>query len=386
MRMLISAYACEPHKGSEPEVGWRWVLDASKEYQQVVVVTRKNNQPSIEKEIQTLGITNVEFKYFDLPKWSRFWKKGGRGVQLYAYLWEIFSFLYLVKFYNRNEFEVSQRVTFVSYRFPSFLWYFSERFILGPIGGGERFPLHFLRVFSLKGKVVELLRAIAQRVALIDPLVLLTLYKSHQIIAVTEDTKSILPGFAQKKTVIKPAIYICINDFKIETTQFKSSKKTNTLKLLYVGRLIELKGLLLILMALKEVKDSFSYEFNIIGSGSDQDRLQSFIKQHALNVNFLGSKDRGMLSHYYLSHDLFVFPSLHDSGGMVVLEAKAHGLKVITSFFGGPKEFLGDMDIVLQSRTVEGMVQELKEIFYNESFNLTKQIQEGSKKSAICNE
>ena len=94
--IIISAYACEPHKGSEPEVGWRWSLEAANKYTKVVVLTRKNNRKSIEDEVQMLGVSNMEFQYFDLPKWLSLWKKGGRGIQLYAYLWEVFSFFYLL--------------------------------------------------------------------------------------------------------------------------------------------------------------------------------------------------------------------------------------------------------------------------------------------------
>jgi hypothetical protein len=42
----------------------------------------------------------------------------------------------------------------------------------------------------------------------------------------------------------------------------------------------------------------------------------------------------------YRSHDLFLFPSLHDSGGFVVLEARSHGLPVICLDLGGPRDMV----------------------------------------------
>ena len=48
MRILLSAYACEPNKGSEPEVGWKWAITLSKKGNEVYVITRKNNKNNIE--------------------------------------------------------------------------------------------------------------------------------------------------------------------------------------------------------------------------------------------------------------------------------------------------------------------------------------------------
>ena len=42
--ILLSAYACEPNKGSEPEVGWQWAINLSKLGHNVYVVTRRNNK------------------------------------------------------------------------------------------------------------------------------------------------------------------------------------------------------------------------------------------------------------------------------------------------------------------------------------------------------
>lgn len=362
MNILLGMYACEPNKGSEPEVGWRWMIESAKKFDNVVVVTRANNKDNIEKEFSKLEIKNVKFEYFDLPKWLSFWKKGGRGVQLYAYLWEISIFFFLLKKYKKNEFDIAQRVTFVTYRFPSFIWYFSKKFIFGPIAGGERFPLDFLKIFSFKGKIKEIIRMIIQRISLFDPFVLLTFYKADEIIAVTEDTKTILPKFFQDKVIIKPAISIDIKDFNVDVSQRLARKQGEPLKLLYIGRLIEWKGIMLTLMALKDIEKS-KYVFDIVGEGNDIDIFKEYIETHNLNVHFLGQKNRQELSTFYLSNDLFVFPSLHDSGGMVILEAKAHGLPVLVSSFGGPQMFIDKYDFLLKEKEVKKIISELHNIF-----------------------
>ena len=52
LSILISAYACEPNKGSEPEVGWQWATNLSNLGHNVYVVTRRNNKQNIENSFK----------------------------------------------------------------------------------------------------------------------------------------------------------------------------------------------------------------------------------------------------------------------------------------------------------------------------------------------
>jgi glycosyltransferase involved in cell wall biosynthesis len=58
------------------------------------------------------------------------------------------------------------------------------------------------------------------------------------------------------------------------------------------------------------------------------------------NVDFMSWLPQRKLFELYDSHDLLPFPSLHDSGGFVVLEALCHGMPVVCPDLGGPKEIV----------------------------------------------
>ena len=82
VRVLISAYACEPGQGSEPGGGWHWMCQIAR-FEECWVITRQNNRPVIEKTLAANPMPGVHFIYYDLPRWARFWKRGKTGVRLY---------------------------------------------------------------------------------------------------------------------------------------------------------------------------------------------------------------------------------------------------------------------------------------------------------------
>ncbi|WP_367996731.1 glycosyltransferase family 4 protein [Haloferax volcanii] len=99
--------------------------------------------------------------------------------------------------------------------------------------------------------------------------------------------------------------------------------------LLFVGNLVERKGLILLIDAVDELSKGYDIELTIIGSGKDEDRFRSRVKEVGLDdrINFVGYVDD--LAPYYRGADLFVLPSFSESFGIVYLEAMACGTPVI---------------------------------------------------------
>jgi len=67
MKILLSAYACEPWKGSEPGVGWHWALELARQGHEVTVLTRANNREPIEVALKSHVPKGLQFFYYDLP-------------------------------------------------------------------------------------------------------------------------------------------------------------------------------------------------------------------------------------------------------------------------------------------------------------------------------
>jgi len=97
--ILATCYAVNPYKGSEDAMGWNFVYQIAR-FRKVFVITRENNKSHIEnymKENPDPVYQNMNFLYFDLPYWMRFWKNGSRGALLYYYLWQRGIVLFIKK-------------------------------------------------------------------------------------------------------------------------------------------------------------------------------------------------------------------------------------------------------------------------------------------------
>jgi glycosyltransferase involved in cell wall biosynthesis len=134
-------------------------------------------------------------------------------------------------------------------------------------------------------------------------------------------------------TELVPAIGI--NDEMVPPPQ-KTFSKGKPLRILYVGSLDYLKGIHFAIRAL--ACSGSPTQMTIVGSGAFKKELMSVVEALGVSdkVEFLGQKNRRDLTKIYAEHDVLIFPSLHDSGGMAVLEAMAASLPVIALNCGGP--------------------------------------------------
>lgn len=363
MHLLLSAYACHPEKGSEPGLGWENFVTLSERFNNITLLTRNIYKVPIENNSFFQSQKHVTSVYYELPGWLDRIEKTRIGFQLHPYLWEVFVFFHLAKKFKKNQFDIAQKVTTGSYRFPSFAWYFAKKFVWGPLASGERYNFKLIQIFSSRGKVRELVRMFVQRAVFLDPLILTTLLKADQIITISEDSRSIMPTFARKKAVVRPN-YISIKpeDYNLGLKKH-ITKDSQKIKLLFVGRMQEWKGVMFTLQALQQIHSKINYEFTVIGDGPDLHLFKEYAKENKLNITFITDwVDRRDLSSYYFSHHLFMFPCLHAVTGYVFLESLLHDLPVLALDITGSKELVGSnygIEISTKNKTKNDVVTEI---------------------------
>jgi len=115
---------------------------------------------------------------------------------------------------------------------------------------------------------------------------------------------------------------------------------------LYVGRLWEPKGIFELAEAYARIRaDGVEARLAIVGDGRDESRLRTTIARRGSNgVTFAGFVHREDLPRWYAASDVLVFPTRGDPYGMVVDEAMAAGLPVISTTSAGE----------IRTRVIEG--------------------------------
>lgn len=336
MKLLLSAYACEPHKGSEPAVGWNWMLALVEQGHNVSVLTRRNNRPFIEAEIAKRSLS-VQPIYYDLPPWCARWKRWPGGLYFYYLLWQIGAYRLARKLHCANRFEAVHHITFVTFRQPSFMGGLGIPFILGPVGGGETSPRPLRAGMNLSGRVREGFRDLLIAFARRDPLMHQTFSKATLIACTTGETLSNIPARYQEKCMVLPAIGI--DSPQLQPPAAPPSAPT----FLFIGRLLYWKGLHLVLRAMPAVVRRLpNARLRIVGEGKDAHWLKQVAEKAGVaeHVDWIPHLPHHEIANAYNGHVAFVFPSLHDSGGMVVLESLAAQLPVICLKLGGPGVFV----------------------------------------------
>jgi glycosyltransferase involved in cell wall biosynthesis len=122
-----------------------------------------------------------------------------------------------------------------------------------------------------------------------------------------------------------------------------SKTPDNTYKLLYVGQLVERKGIEPFLLTLErwaKAHPERKLEFLIVGDGPLGKSLNQQVWPANLRVKFLGNVEYSQLSEVYAQAGIFVFPTLADEWGLVTNEAMAAGLPVLGSSYSQSVEEL----------------------------------------------
>lgn len=159
---------------------------------------------------------------------------------------------------------------------------------------------------------------------------------------------------------------------------FKNNGKKN---IIFVGRLVEKKGVTYLIDAMKYI-DANLY---IIGKGLFELELKEQASTYKDKIFFLGPKTHHQLPEIYASADMFVAPSItaQDGGqegfGLVIIEAMASGIPVVASRSGGIVDIIedGKNGLLAEEKNSKDLAEKINQILNNEELRI-KIVQQGA--------
>ncbi|WP_127531054.1 glycosyltransferase family 4 protein [Paenibacillus kobensis] len=158
-----------------------------------------------------------------------------------------------------------------------------------------------------------------------------------QVVGVTEKVTEGLRQYTPYSTVIPH----CINEVFAPDT----IRENEPFRIIYVGRLIEEKGMKTILQLMSELQNDTRFEWWIVGDGPYRDTIQDRVNQYN-NVQYFGQvKDQKKLANLYNQSHVLLLPSQtitiwEELFGIVIIEAMACGVIPISSDAIGPKTII----------------------------------------------
>lgn len=114
-------------------------------------------------------------------------------------------------------------------------------------------------------------------------------------------------------------------------------------RLLFVGRLVPVKGVSLLLEAFAALQEDYrGARLTLIGDGPERTALEGRAAQLGVAVDFAGYRSQDEVASALADSDLFVLPSFAEGVPVVLMEAMASGLPVVTTRIAGIPELVED--------------------------------------------
>lgn len=353
IHVLISAYSCNPEQGSEATIGWQWIQHLSTQCR-VSVITRAVNRRPIDAWLAINAMPNVHFYYIDALPGFQSWTLG----KLDYTRWQYQALRVADAILREDPYDLVHHITAASVNYPIFLHRLPVPLVYGPVGGGEVNPLSFWRGSGMRAMAYEATRALRRQTLRRDPWLQATLNGAARVLVANSQTGALVAHHHDHKVSILPMVGI--ERARVVTSSHQAATRC---RVYTAGRLLHWKGFHLAVAAFALVSARCpDATLTIVGEGPQRSRLEHQIAKAKLDerVQITGWLPRDEAMRIAQHSDILLFPSLRDSGGMVVLEAMAAGTPVICLDTAGPGAIVGpESGIKVPVTTPERVVTDL---------------------------
>lgn len=317
MNILLQLRCCDPKQGGEFGIAWGWLTSLNKRLSpkdHIYVASCWLNQNMLDEA----GLNNVHI--LDIRQTSFLTRNILRKSSALCYVvWQRWAYKAACKL--NIKFDVIQLYSLSDYRHPG-LWYkFKDAYtIFGPVGGGQDCP-KTLEVYDDKKNMY--LRRLANSICRLNPIWHAAIRGYKAIYAPNKETARYMPR-------AQILLDIALNKH-FENLSIPKERNNKIPILLFCGRLIKRKGVYLLLDIAERMPSGMNFKIHIYGEGSEKKEMERVILERGLSDRVLlkGKLPYLEMNEAYQTADIFLFPSLRESGGVVLIEAMANALPVV---------------------------------------------------------
>ena len=348
-----------PVMGGEAVLGWNLAHQLGR-FHDVWVLTSASNRPGIAAELESRPEKNITFVYVGLPRWVRPLLGFLGGIQFFAYLWQIRAYFVARRLHREVRFDAFHHLTYANDWMASYIGaLLPVPYLRGPGGGSHRTPPAFLREYTFSARMWERFRVFGQWVLRHDPIFMIGQRRAKVLLLCNREAAEAVPQRFKNKVQLFPVNGFSDEDLRIfseattsgagqgsheggeppglrtEQAQAGSAEAASVhrgFEVLSAGKLLGLKAFPLAIRAFARFAEHHAdARFTIVGEGLERPRLEQLIRElgTAKQVRLTRWTPRHELLAMMRQCDVFLFPSLRDGGGAVVVEAMAAGRPVI---------------------------------------------------------
>jgi glycosyltransferase involved in cell wall biosynthesis len=338
LKILITAYACQPGAGSEPGHGWNYPSGLAKRGHEVHALVPLRWRQGVDDELRLRPIENLTFHFVGERDWPmRMGWTAGSTLRYFLWQWDCARAAAVLD--QDHDFDILHHVSYGTLLGGSFLWRVGKPFVFGPVGGGQTAPPGFAAYFG-KFWAAEALRTLTIKVLWrLDWPALRAVRSATIVLASNRETAALASRMGARRVENMLSVYL---PDQVIPAAPPSRDAYLPIRLLWVGRMLGRKAMRLTVEAVDRVPKDVPIELEMIGGGPLEDEFRHWLSsaQRTHPVHLRGTLPWQAVHEAYERADLFIFTSLRDTVGIQLLEAMAHGLPVVTLDHQGAAELV----------------------------------------------
>lgn len=339
-RVLVSAYAVSPVRGSEPGMGWNICLRLAR-YHDVTVLCSPEVPPKaedfrgeIEQYLREHGpVFGLTFRFVEPPLASCLLQRETALLRRTLYYtgyraWQRAALRVARELHSAKPFDLVHQLNITGFREPGYLWRLPVPFVWGPVGGAADVPAAFMPLMGMRDRVFYTTRNLT------NALHRRTRARCRQ--AAARASHVWVVGEANRRLVEeiwrRPAEPMLeVGGEQHPDGRIRAYDGSRPLRLVWSGQHIGRKALPLLLRAMHAIAESTPVNVTVLGEGAETAAWKQLASRLGIagKLRWTGQLSRADALREMAAADAFVSTSVLEETSLVVLEALSLGLPVV---------------------------------------------------------